>query len=95
MLSRREGEALREIERTLAADDPGLEVLLRTQRTDCWRRRARRLQNVLIVVSVVLALLCLALGQICAGLASGGFAAGVFFVRDWRFAARRGADPKT
>lgn len=95
MLSRREGEALREIERRLSADNPGLDVFLRTQRTDRWWRRARRVHNVLIVVSLVLALVCLALGQIGPGLASGGFAAGVFLVRDWRFAAFPGSGPTT
>jgi peptidoglycan/LPS O-acetylase OafA/YrhL len=94
MLSRREGEALREIERLLAADDPALEVLLRTQRTDRWWRRARRVHDVLIVVSVLSAVLCLVLRQVGAGLAGAVFAAVVFQLRNHRFAPRpRPGDP--
>jgi Protein of unknown function (DUF3040) len=85
MLSRREGEALREIERMLSADGPGLEVLLRTQRTDRWWRRVRRVHDLVIAISVLLAVLCLALGQIGAGLVSVVFAAAVVQLRYWRF----------
>ncbi|HEY2202883.1 MAG TPA: DUF3040 domain-containing protein [Pseudonocardia sp.] len=83
MLSGREGAELREIEAVLRADDPGLDLRMRAHRARRWWP-AGRWHTALSVVSALSAVLCLALGQIGAGLVGVLFAVAVFELRGWR-----------
>ena len=92
MLSEREAQALRRIEQQLSADDPELAVLM-TRTLPLRPSRTRRLvHNLVIGVALVLALLCMALGDVGAGLLAASFAGVVLALRrSWgrRWISRR------
>lgn len=92
MLSEREQQALGEIERTISVTDPRLAALLRSTRTGRRVHWARLAHDLVIVVSVLSAILCIAVAQVGAGLIALLFAAVVLAVRQLRFA--NGKEPK-
>jgi hypothetical protein len=92
VLSEREQQALREIEQAISADDPGLASALRRSRmsTSAWWTRLAH--DAVAAVAVVLAVLCIALGEVGSGFAAGLCAGVDITLGRWRFpprAARR------
>jgi Protein of unknown function (DUF3040) len=84
MLSEPEQRRLHEIERILTATDPKLATLLGA-RPGGRRRVERILHDVVCVMSLLLGLLCLVLGQVSSGFASVAFAVLVIQTRRMRF----------
>ena len=84
MLSEHERRALREIEQSVAAHDPAFAAML-SPRSNRVIRRMRLAHDVVAGLAIVLALVCLPLGQIGAGLASLLFAGVVIALRRQRF----------
>jgi uncharacterized membrane protein len=93
VLSEREQQALREIEQAISADDPGLASALRRSRmsTSAWWMRLAH--DAVAAVAVVLAVLCVALGEVGPGFAAGLFAAVVIALRRRRFPPRASRRP--
>jgi len=85
MLSEPEQRVLHEIERTIVASDPGLATLLTARRAGGPGRGARIAYDVVWVLSALLGVLCLVLGQIGPGLGAVVFAALVLELRRMRF----------
>jgi Protein of unknown function (DUF3040) len=84
MLSEHERRALREIELTVASDDPAFAALLSLRSTHA--NRAMRLAYDLVAgLSIALVLVCMPLGQVGAGFVALVFAALVILVRRRRF----------
>lgn len=89
MLSEAEQNALREIEQTISADDPSLAHLLRSARLGRSMRRERLARDLISVLALVLALVCMVFGQVGAGLVAALFALLAIVWRCWRFPPRR------
>lgn len=91
-MSEREAHALRQIEQQLSSDDPKLVALMaRKLPARPWLVR-RFVQNLIIVVAALLATLCIALGDVGAGLAAALFACVVLVLRRssrWNSVSRR------
>ena len=85
MLNEHERRALREIELTVVSDDPALAALFnpRSTRSFRWQRLA---YDLVAAMSIVLALVCIPLGQIGPGVGVLVFAALVIALRRLRFA---------
>jgi hypothetical protein len=83
MLSEREQQALGEIERTISTTDPRLAALLRSSRAGQRLDWARLAHDLVIVVSVLSAVLCIVVAEVGAALIALLFAAVVLAVR-WR-----------
>lgn len=90
MLSEREQQALREIERAISTDDPRLASALRRTKlsTSAWWTRLAH--DAVAALAVILAVLCVALGEVGPGFAAGLFAAVVIAIRRRRFPPRAG-----
>lgn len=88
VLSEREQQALREIERAISADDPRLASALRRSRTSTSAWWMRLAHDAVAALAVLLAVLCIALGEVGPGFASGLFAVVVIVVRRRRFPPR-------
>lgn len=84
MLSEHERRALREIELTVASADPAFAALL-SPRSNRAIRRQRIVYDVVAALSVVLAMVCIPLGQVGPGLVALVFAILVVSVRRRRF----------
>jgi Protein of unknown function (DUF3040) len=84
MLNEHERRALREIELTVASDDPALAALFspRSDRARYWQRLA---YDLVAALSIVLGLVCIPLGQVGAGFVALVFAALVISIRRRRF----------
>ncbi|GEL17095.1 hypothetical protein PA7_09320 [Pseudonocardia asaccharolytica DSM 44247 = NBRC 16224] len=89
MLSRWERQSLQEIEQHLQAEDPRLAVMLERAKSARTRRWLRRGYDAVVVLAVLLAGLCLALGEVGSGFAAGAVAVLVFHWRRRRFPLRR------
>ncbi|HEX4247377.1 MAG TPA: DUF3040 domain-containing protein [Pseudonocardia sp.] len=85
MLSEPEQRVLHEIERTIVASDPELASLLTTRKDAGTGRGLKIAHDAVFVLSAMLGLLCLALGQIGSGMVALLFAAVVLEVRRARF----------
>jgi uncharacterized membrane protein YoaK (UPF0700 family) len=77
VLSERESKALRRIEQQLAVDDPGLAATL----SPALPGRPARWPQRLITATLLLAVLCLAVGAVGAGLATALFAGALIWAR--------------
>lgn len=88
MLNEAELNALREIERTLSADDPSLAAKLKSARVGRSVRRERLARDLIITLALLLALVCMISGQVGAGLVAALFAAVVLVLRCRRFRPR-------
>ncbi|HEY1972331.1 MAG TPA: DUF3040 domain-containing protein [Pseudonocardia sp.] len=84
MLSDDERRALRDIELTVSAEDPGFAALL-SPRTSRVIRRVRFAYDAVAGFSILLALVCLPLGQLSGGFEALLFAALVIALRRRRF----------
>lgn len=88
VLSEREQQALREIERAISTDDPRLASALRRSRLSTSAWWTRLVHDAVAVFAALLAVLCVVLGEVGPGFAAGLFAAIVFTVRRRRFPPR-------
>jgi hypothetical protein len=84
MLSEHERRALREIEQSVAAHDPTFAAML-SPRSNRFVQRMRLAHDLVAGLAIALALICIPLGEIGAGLASLVFAAVVIVMRRQRF----------
>ncbi|HEY2207252.1 MAG TPA: DUF3040 domain-containing protein [Pseudonocardia sp.] len=91
MLSNRDSETLRGMERRLASDDPALAALLRSRADTVSGRHHRWAHDLVLTLAVLAALPCLLFGAFGSGLVALLFAAGVFMLRRLRFPAQRSA----
>jgi hypothetical protein len=85
MLSDNERKALREIELRAASDDPAFAAML-SPKSNRAVRRMRLAYDVVAAVAIVLALVCIPLGQVGPGLVALAFGALVIALRRRRFA---------
>jgi hypothetical protein len=84
MLSEHERRALREIEQIVAAHDPAFAAML-SPRSNRAIRRMRLVYDLVAALAVVLALVCIPLGQVGSGLVALVFGGVVVGVRRRRF----------
>ena len=94
MLSEREQQTLQEIERGLVLEAPELvnQMQAPPQRPG---RRVRAVHDVVAVVAVLLAVVCLLAGAWLAGTVATLFAMDVLLVRHLRYSVRAKSDPNT